>query len=245
MGLISLAVFAGLLQLFPAVLELRAGRDDRTGEGVIVTVLLLAASAGGAIAFHRLERAGAVSRPLTIPPSTRRAIAGVSVIAVVVVGAVITFGPERTDPLPSSKGRLTQLTNNRGDYWRVALTSWSAHPLTGVGAGSFSVEWRRERDSSEAALDAHSLYMETLAELGLVGGLLLLAFIVTVGAAAVRRSRDPADPLAPAAAGCLVAVLVHVGLDWTWEFPAVILIALILAASVLAAPSPAPEREAS
>jgi O-antigen ligase len=227
------ALFAGALELFPAVLELKASPGERTGEGAVVAALLVLATVGAAFAFDRLEQTAALRRPLAIAKGARRAIAVVGVVAVIGVGAAITFGPERTDPLPSSKERITQLTNNRGDYWRVALRSWSAHPVAGVGAGSFSVEWRRERESREFALDAHSLYLETLDELGVVGAVLLAAFIAAVALAAVRRVRDSPDPLVAAAIGVLLAVVVHVGLDWTWEFPAVILVALILAAAVL------------
>jgi hypothetical protein len=32
---------------------------------------------------------------------------------------------------------------------------------------------------------------------------------------------------------CLAAFLVHVGLDWTWEVPAVVLVVLLLSAAAL------------
>jgi O-antigen ligase len=160
-----------------------------------------------------------------------------SAVAVVAVGLLTAFGSERTEPLPTSKERLTTLTTNRGAYWRVALGSLEAHPLTGVGAGSFVVEWRRERTSDEFARDAHSLYLETLGELGLVGGALLIALLAALILGVARRIRDRADPVAPVAAACLAAWLVHLGLDWTWEFPAVTLIPLMLAAAALQGPA--------
>ena len=39
----------------------------------------------------------------------------------------------------------------------------------GIGTGSFRVEWLLRRDRDESVRDAHSLYLETAAELGLVG----------------------------------------------------------------------------
>ncbi len=153
--------------------------------------------------------------------------------AVIGVAWLIATGSEKTDPLPSSKERLTKISTNRGEYWRVAVDSFAGDPLTGVGAGSYGVEWRRERESEDFAQDAHTLYLETLAELGLVGGLLLATFLGAVLLGVARSGSDATDPIAPAAAACLAAFLVHVGLDWTWEFPAVTLIALLFAAAAV------------
>ena len=46
-------------------------------------------------------------------------------------------------------------------------SAFADHPLRGIGAGGFAVEWRRERPAGSApAADAHSLYLESAAELG-------------------------------------------------------------------------------
>jgi hypothetical protein len=80
--------------------------------------------------------------------------------------------------------------------------------------------------------DAHSLYLETLAELGPVGLLLLLCALATPLAAigAARRL-----PLAGAALGAYVAFLVHAGIDWDWELTAVTLAALTCGIALLLA----------
>ncbi len=90
--------------------------------------------------------------------------------------------------------RLASAESNRYAYWQVALEAFADHPLAGVGSGGFRVEWRRERDVLDPARDAHSLYLETAAELGLVGLLLLGLAIagVVVGARRGRRGRGPA-----------------------------------------------------
>ena len=67
------------------------------------------------------------------------------------------------------------------------------HPLAGAGAGGFFVEWRKLDDRVDQASDAHSLYLETAAELGLVGLGLLAAFLGGVVICCVRLwRRDPA-----------------------------------------------------
>jgi hypothetical protein len=237
----GLALAAGVLlalalQLFPAVLNVDEGIGPQTSQGTILLVLVIALTAAVALAFGRLSRSAAWIRPLRVRREFRGGVALASVVALLAVGWTIAFGDERTEPLTSSEKRLTTLTTNRGAYWRVALDAWVAHPLTGVGAGSFVVEWRRERTSGEYAVDAHSLYIETLGELGLVGGALLAAFLAAVILGLVRRVRDPGDAVAPAAAACITAFLVQVALDWTWELPAVTLIFLVFAAAAVQAP---------
>ncbi len=91
----------------------------------------------------------------------------------------------------------------------------------------------KKRTSTSYAVDAHSLPLQTLAELGLVGAVLLIAFLGGLWAstrAALARSR--AAVAGPAAA--LVVYLAHAPLDWDWELPALTLFAAVLAGYVLA-----------
>jgi hypothetical protein len=224
-------VLALVLQLLPAVLELGDDSAAQTRQGAVMALAVGAVTALVCLGFARMARPRPGGDALELGSLARRGLALGSVATVVAVGWFIATASETTDPLPSSKERLTEVSTNRGEYWRVATQSFADHPLAGVGAGSYGVEWRRERESDDFAQDAHTLYLETLAELGLVGGLLLALFVGAVLVGLARTVRDGTDPLAPAAAACTAAFLVHVGLDWTWEFPAVTLIALIFAAA--------------
>ena len=114
-------------------------------------------------------------------------------------------------------------SNSRTAYWRVALGDFERHPVVGSGAGTFVREWYRHRPIRANVTDAHSLYLETLAELGLVGlALVLLVLAVPlVAAARVRRS-----PFVAAALGAYAAFLAHLAVDWDWELPAVTLAGL-------------------
>ncbi len=91
-----------------------------------------------------------------------------------------------------------------------------------------------------APLDAHSLYLETLSELGLVGLLLLAAFVLVPFRRLVRSRGAPG---APAAAGAAVAFLAHAGVDWDWELPAVVVAGLACLAAVLLADGRASEEQ--
>ncbi|TMK93382.1 MAG: O-antigen ligase family protein, partial [Actinobacteria bacterium] len=120
---------------------------------------------------------------------------------------------------------------NRPHYWHVAWRETKQNPVLGSGAGTFDRYWLLYRPVSSFARDAHSLYLETLAELGPPGLLLLLS---TLGLPLlVLRGRR--DPLLATAAGGYVAFLVHAGVDWDWELPAVTLAGLICGSSLLVA----------
>src|SRR5207244_12521462 len=78
----------------------------------------------------------------------------------------------------------------------------------------------------------HNLYLETLAELG-PAGLLLLVLVLGAPLVALRRARS--SPLAAAAFAAYVAYLAHAAIDWDWEMPAVTLAALFCGLALLAA----------
>jgi O-antigen ligase len=85
--------------------------------------------------------------------------------------------------------------------------------------------------------NAHSLYVETLAETGVVGlGLLGSFFLLVLGAAVTlsRRSRYEARVRAAGLTGALIAFTVGAAADWLWQVPALPAAFLLLAAALLA-----------
>jgi O-antigen ligase len=153
----------------------------------------------------------------------------------VLAGALVLVAVDRASPPArgATAERFADIGSDRADYWRVAARSFAAAPLEGVGTAGFHVEWLRERDVAEGAVDAHSLYLETVAELGLVGLALLAAFVGGVAACARRLTfEDGALAAGPCAA--LAALALHAGIDWDWELPALTLVGLLLAGAVVA-----------
>jgi len=135
------------------------------------------------------------------------------------------------------RDRLADAGNNgRLALWEVALDGFRTEPVRGVGAGTFQTLWLRERgETTFVAIDGHSLYLEVMGELGLVGlGLLVVVLVAILGAFAVRaRGPGRGPPAALLAAG--VAWAVHAGADWHWEMPAVTLWLFALGGLALAA----------
>src|SRR5207302_9775136 len=88
--------------------------------------------------------------------------------------------------------RLFSLSSNgRVDLWKAALSDWRAHPVVGSGAGTYQREWLARRTTAQQVVNAHSLYLETLAELGPLGLLLLLVALLAPVVAAVRARGHP------------------------------------------------------
>jgi tetratricopeptide (TPR) repeat protein len=210
--------------------------SEATGAGAVVEMLVVGAAI--ATAATLATRLGRGDR-WRLPRSAGRAIAaaGVVVAAIVLVAGFRDEVEEGWDQfrgasvVPTQAGeegdpaaRLTNLSGARYDHWRSALNAFEEDPLTGLGAGTFEFWWNQE-GGLQYVLDAHSLYLEHLAELGLPGLLLLLAALGALGTlAALARAHveDPAD--AGAVAACLTAFLVflvHAGVDWMWESTAV------------------------
>jgi tetratricopeptide (TPR) repeat protein len=123
----------------------------------------------------------------------------------------------------------------RAELWEEAWNQWLDNPVLGEGAGTYEQYWNEHRPIEHKVRDAHSLYLETLGELGPIGlALLLLALAVPVAAAFGARRH----PLAAGAFGAYVAYLVHAAVDWDWELPAVTVAALAAGAALIALRAP-------
>ena len=94
---------------------------------------------------------------------------------------------------------LSGAGNGRWQFWTAALHEWESRPIVGRGAGSYEAWWAQHASFSYFVRDAHSLYLEVLGELGVVGIVLLLATFVSV-LAGLRRSRTRDEPAATTAA---------------------------------------------
>ena len=68
--------------------------------------------------------------------------------------------------------------------------------------------------------DAHSLFLEMRAELGVIGLVLIVVVLGVLFGAAVARLRGPERQAAAAVLAAGLALLAHAAIDWDWEMPA-------------------------
>jgi O-Antigen ligase len=230
---VGASALAALLASNLTTVKSLAERDS--GEGLTMLVALALLGLAAALVAPREPSRPPLFRSVPVPRPA--VVAGVLALVMVVGGLVLVAyegRPESASPVTGADpARLGSIDTNRYRYWEVAGTTFADHPIAGAGSGAFLVEWLKVDDRVDAAADAHSLYIETAAELGMVGLACLVLFLGGVAAGGVRLHR-----LAPgAAAGPLAALAAwafHAALDWDWEMPAVTLTALLLAAAALA-----------
>ena len=144
-----------------------------------------------------LMAASVFARPRMRTRPVRRGLGGLAAAGIVaglvglmLLGAALDHGPRGTAAEGATARRLASTQSNRYAYWRVAVNGFADHPLRGLGGGGFADLWLRERTVRDPARDAHSLYIETAAEYGLLG---LAALGLALGGVAVAGcGRDDA-----------------------------------------------------
>ena len=234
-----------------AILAVRANPEiaEATGGAGAWQVLLALAfaaaiCAGAALMTARMRMRMPRSprdRPRWALPALAAVVLAVAVAAV--LGPISDWWTEfRTEGAPASGSdpaqRLSSAGGSRDDIWASAIDAFAEEPLQGLGPGTFEFWWLREADHPEYVRDAHSLYFEHAAELGLPGLLLLVAALGGLGAVALaaRRSLDRPEDIAASVAliSAFAIFCVNAGFDWLWEETAVAVFG-IGAASVAAA----------
>jgi O-antigen ligase len=220
----ALALLAGMGALLAVGLALRATNRALRAAAVVSVLpfgaaIVLASSRATLLAVAVGLAAAVVLDQRRV--RTAAAVLGAGALTAVVIAAAVW-------------GSGFFATGVRPQYWHVAWREYAAHPWLGSGAGTFAEYWLREGDPSLAggALDAHNLYLETLAEVGPIGlALLAAALLLPLWPAVVARRH----PLVPAAAGAYVALLAHAALDWDWEMPVLFVAGIACAAACWAA----------
>jgi len=233
----------------PALVDDGYPRADRVADGAWFGLLLLAGASLLALAALELRR-----RPLA--PGARRTVsrslAGLAVVAVLVAAVATVAGAGRIvdefrgGEVTNEPGRLGSLSsNNRLDWWGEAWDIFRADPLVGAGAGSFDVARKRYRESASAVTQPHSVPLQFLAGMGLVGLALFAALVAAAAAAAAaaRRRLEGGERDAAAALSVALALwLAHALVDYDWDFVAVTGPAVFAAGALAAAGRQRPAR---
>jgi len=231
----SLGVLMALLIPPVGELALRPGRPAALRALCAAALVFLAAGFVLAVsrgAWLALAAAFALKPLLTPGRSMARRIpvaAGVAAAAAAAAALLYFSFPlmhTRVDFMFRDLGERT-----RPIMWRGAWRIFEAHPALGGGAGSFDVLFEpfRPEGYRDQPYYAHSDYLNTLADYGAVG------FILLFGAAAVVAWRCArARGLAGAAFTGLLAFALHLLVDFHMKIPALAMIVATVAALVTA-----------
>jgi O-antigen ligase len=234
--------------------------DAAADQGHEVFVVLLLCVLFAALVRYALIRSGLDQRIalIDVPKQTRNRIVAVGSAVLVVGTATAWIALDMNDRISrqydrfregdvisqtdDARERLTAVGNNgRIAHWEEALDAFGEEPVEGTGAGTYELTWAENRSTDFTVRDGHSLYLETLSELGIVGGILLLGMLggILVGLAWHVRGRHRALWAAMFTGGCVWAL--HAAQDWVWELPAVTAWLFAAGGIAVARPPGAPE----
>ena len=251
----SAALIAGASTRSALERGLADGVARHQGATLVLPILLVCAGVALAqVGIGLAARHGTLPRRLAVTPRRARLLLGGTVVALI-VAALLAGAPAKLSHAwrdfktptaatlaSASLNRFGSVSSNgRYELWKGAIDATRGHVLTGSGPGTFQLLWlpRAPRNIGYVR-NAHSLYLETLAELGVVGLVLLVGFLVLVLGAAVvlvSRSRYEKRTRAAGAAAALTAFVVSAAFDWIWQVP-VLPVAFMLLGSAVLAPSP-------
>lgn len=216
----------------PAMLALvlAALRERRRGEAAVVVLgiavsilyLMLTKSRGAWIAC-------AISSGCTLVLLRARWWMGAAAAAAMVLALVLVPGVRsRAMTMIHDLRDPNLLFSGRIDLWRQGMRPISEHPWTGIGYGGdiFTTETgiaRYELVTDRRQPDLHSMYLQTLAESGIVGVVAyggLLVVLIAYGATSLRDRRATGQmPGAAVGASVLVAILISGAIYYNNEGP--------------------------
>jgi hypothetical protein len=267
--LLTLAAGAGGAALLALAVESRdalarglpAPAAEAQGDEVMWIALgtcaaVAAAQVGIGLAARNLRR------PRWLRPTRNEALVATAAVVLVAIPVAIAAGlpGEASDrwevfkshgkgaqAAPSSPASILDSTSSgRYQFWQSAIDAGESDPWQGTGPGTFEFWWARHGSYKGFVRNAHSLYLEAFAELGIVGLVLIASFVAAVlGTGAVRSLRAPPGErllLAAATAGA-AGFATAAALDWVWQLAALAVAFMLLAAVAVSGYSlPEPHR---
>lgn len=255
-GVAPVAAWALSKDAFTDVLAPLSAREAIAGDFGLMLLAMCALLLAAGLASERLQARRAPSLQLR-----RRASIGfaAAACALSLVGLTSVAASDRglggtvsdrvedltaeTSATPGGAARLGSVSSARGQYWRQAAKIFAERPLAGLGANTFGLARLPYRKSQLVAEQAHGFMAQTLADLGLLGGVTALGLLVawltaaarTTGLTPGRRARPPWTSERAALVAlvlCAVAFGLQSTIDWTWFVPGPTIAALVAAGFV-------------
>ncbi|MGI8844922.1 MAG: O-antigen ligase family protein [Thermoleophilaceae bacterium] len=253
-----IAAWALSKDAFTAALQPLSVRESVAGSfGLILVATLVVLAGAGIVAVRLRDRT-------TLSMSARRksglALAGVAALLALsglavfagsgggIEGRLVQLTADKSTVAGSGAGRLGSTSSSRGEYWREAFDVFKDRPVVGSGADGFTLARLQYRNDPRSASHAHGFIPQTMADLDLLGTLLVLLLLVAWAVAAARamgirrRGATPLewtpDRIVLTGLGlCVLAYGLQSAIDWTWFIPGPT-VAAIAAAGFLAGRGP-------
>lgn len=242
-AVIAVALLSGpLLRPYNAFLDagtVAPGDLDAAAQALLVLAALSAALAllGGIFdrGLRATDAARRVARRLALGTLVVFTLAG-AVAGLAVVGDPIALAGDKLEEFRSldtaapGETRLGSVGGQRYDLWRIAWDQFASAPVLGAGEGGYQPAYYAQRTTDRNLTSPHSLPLRLAAELGLVGVLLLLTFLVATAVVLIRGVRRAEyaprrDASALAAVGAVA--LSQTTVDWLWLIPGVVGLAFL------------------
>jgi O-antigen ligase len=220
-GVQGRAAATGLVLGLAAITPTAGPRVHWATEGVLLVAVVFAGLGVGVTGSRGAWFAALVAVGLALVLARtfcerRMAVVGLTMILVGIVA--LTLRPDARGPMPGVlDGDVEAMTSGRDAIWRNAGSVFLESPVLGAGGAAVAFAAEPHRKALEASggptskplRDAHSVYLEVGAGLGVVGLLLLLLGLISA-ARGVAQARDFAGPA--------LALVVLSGLTLTtWE----------------------------
>jgi hypothetical protein len=247
---ISAGVAVDVVHSRQALVSGQMGTALGVHQGHVVAVVVLVVAVVTALVW---VGAAELARRLPTPPSVVGWITAGAIVLAVVAGIVASHPLRRFEEF-KTQSTITGSSNfvashllstsgsGRWQLWTDAITQFKAHPLNGEGAGSYEFWWLQHRPIGLFSQFAHSLYLEALGELGIVGLLLIAAFVVVAIVGAVRARFLLRSSEIAGLAACGITFFASAAYDWVWQLSGIALVgvgALGLALGALPSTRPA------
>jgi O-antigen ligase len=218
------AALVGLAELrSPLVDSPGTAVAEVAGDEILLATLIICSLVGLARyaadrALARVAAPGAASRTLVV------VLAFLALAGVAAADPVSRFEEFKRPPAPEDvEAHLgSGAGSGRYQFWSAALDAFVSEPITGIGAGGYQAWWNEHGSIERALRDAHSLFIETLGELGVIGLLLIASFLALAGVCGwKRRAGGSPGGVAEVGLALVAAGVFSAAIDWTWELPAV------------------------
>jgi O-Antigen ligase len=229
------AAVAGVALLLPGVSDDGQPHDVRVHDGLLFALALLVGAALVALVLRYVVTRAVNARVVRAVAVALAALA----LAALAASVVRAGGPgdwvsdrwhEFSNPVSAQignqPGRVVSVSSsNRWRWWQEAWNAFTDDPAQGTGAGTFGLTDRIQRDSPLAVVEPHSMLLQFLSELGLIGFLLYGAVLVAI-------ARRTFLPLGLAIAVCVL----HSFVDIDWDYIAVQGPLFLLVGALIAGP---------